>query len=194
MDAATITALIAAALGSGGFGALITKYWESRRKDNGQSHSQYMELFEKQNVRIGILEKEVDECHEDKGRLYGEVGALREAVSRLESTNLLAVITSDQDGKICGWNHGATALFGWTQDEANGKDVELVIPERIRARHHAAFAEAKTKNAAEPLAVIQMRDSWGLRRDGSEIPVTIHLRRWTSGGKSFFSADIQKRT
>ncbi len=193
MDATTITALVAAALGSGGFGALINKYWESKRKDNGQSHSQYMELFARQDTRINVLEKEVDDCHEDKAVMNRELGALREAVNRLEATNVLAVITSDENGKICGWNHGATALFGWTQDEATGKDVEIVIPERIRARHNEAFAAAKLRSVNEPLAVIQMRDSWGLKRDGSEIPVTIHLRRWASGGKSFFSADIQKR-
>jgi PAS domain S-box-containing protein len=194
MDATTITTLIIAVLGSGGVGALITKYWESRRQDNGQSHSQYMELFEKQNIRIAVLEKEVDDCHEDKARLYGELGAVREAVHRLEASNVLAVITSDDDGKICGWSHGATTLFGWTQDEAKGQSVEIVIPERIRSRHHEAFQAALKRGVGEPLAAIQMRDSWGLKRDGSEIPITILLRGWESGGNRFFSADIQRRS
>lgn len=194
MDAATITTLIIAVLGSGGFGALINKYWDSRRKDSGQSHSQYMELFEQQNVRIGVLEKEVDDCHADKALMNRELGALREAVNRLEATNVLAVVTSDELGQICGWSHGATSLFGWTQDEARGQSVEIIIPERIRSRHHEAFQAALKRPVGEPLAAIQMRDSWGLKRDGSEIPVTILLRGWESGGKRFFSADIQRRT
>ncbi len=39
------------------------------------------------------------------------------------------------------------------------------------ARTIAAFQAALKRPVGEPLAAIQMRDSWGLKRDGSEIPV-----------------------
>src|SRR5690348_1818608 len=104
MDAAAITALVAAALGSGGIGALVTKYWESRRRDGVQSHSQYMEMFARQDVRIAALEKEVDECHEEKATIREELGAVREALRRVEGTHQQAVIVSDDQGIIIDWN------------------------------------------------------------------------------------------
>lgn len=190
--------IVIAVLGTGGISVVGTRLWTawsgSRRKDGAQSHSQYMELFETQNERIAHLEQENSKCHDDNAKMNREIGALREAVNRLEATNVLAVITSDEFGKICGWSHGATSLFGWTQDEAKGQSVEIIIPERIRSRHHEAFQATLKRPVGEPLAAIQMRDSWGLKRDGSEIPVTILLRGWESGGNRFFSADIQRRT
>ena len=190
--------IVVAVLGSGGVGFIGAKLWNawsgSRRKDGAQNHSQYMELFEKQSERIAHLELENSKCRDDNAQMNREIGALREAVNRLETANVIAIVTADDQGKICGWSHGATVLFGWTESEAKGQDVEITIPERFRARHHAAFREALKRSENEPLAVIQLRDSWGLKRDSSEMPVTIHLRNWVYEGKRFFVAEVQKRT
>ncbi|HZZ85487.1 MAG TPA: PAS domain S-box protein [Anaeromyxobacteraceae bacterium] len=46
-----------------------------------------------------------------------------------------AVIFGDAKGIIQLWNAGAQAIFGFTAAEAVGQSMDLIIPERLRARH-----------------------------------------------------------
>ncbi|KAB1074059.1 PAS domain-containing protein [Methylobacterium planeticum] len=46
-----------------------------------------------------------------------------------------AVIASDSDGTICVWNPGAERIFGYSEAEALGQSLDIITPERLRARH-----------------------------------------------------------
>lgn len=53
-----------------------------------------------------------------------------------------AVIFSDPQGTIRLWNRGAEAVFGFAADEALGRSLDLIIPERMREAHWAAMRRA----------------------------------------------------
>jgi PAS domain S-box-containing protein len=63
-------------------------------------------------------------------------GASGEAILRSEAD---AVIAADRDGIIHLWNPGAVRLFGYARDEALGRSLDLIIPERLQARHWAGY-------------------------------------------------------
>ena len=46
-----------------------------------------------------------------------------------------AVIFADATGTIRRWNRAAAALFGYSAAEALGQNLDLIIPERLRAAH-----------------------------------------------------------
>ena len=46
-----------------------------------------------------------------------------------------AVIVSDAGGAIILWNPAATRIFGFSEAEALGQSLDLIIPERQRQRH-----------------------------------------------------------
>jgi PAS domain S-box-containing protein len=46
-----------------------------------------------------------------------------------------AVVLADPAGAIIFWNEAATNLFGWSEEEAIGRSLDLIIPERLRGRH-----------------------------------------------------------
>lgn len=50
-----------------------------------------------------------------------------------------AVIISGADGAITLWNPAAERMFGFTQEEAMGKSLDLIIPERLRGRHWEGY-------------------------------------------------------
>ncbi len=50
-----------------------------------------------------------------------------------------AVIYADADGVIRLWNRGAERIFGHTAAEAIGRSLDLIIPDRLRARHWAGY-------------------------------------------------------
>jgi PAS domain S-box-containing protein len=46
-----------------------------------------------------------------------------------------AIIAAGADGSIVLWNRAAERIFGFTEEEALGQSLDLIIPERLRARH-----------------------------------------------------------
>ena len=49
-------------------------------------------------------------------------------------TNSDGIVASDKDGIIQFWNPGAERIFGYTSVDAIGKSLDIIIPERLRAR------------------------------------------------------------
>jgi PAS domain S-box-containing protein len=52
-----------------------------------------------------------------------------------------AIILGDAEGIIRLWNAGAAAIFGFTAEEAIGKSMDLIIPERLRGRHWDGYTK-----------------------------------------------------
>ena len=51
----------------------------------------------------------------------------------------VAIIFGDKEGKILLWNSGAEEMFGWTATEAVGQSMDMMIPEKHRARHWEGY-------------------------------------------------------
>lgn len=92
-----------------------------------------------------------------------------------------AVLFTDREGVIRLWNAGAERLFGWTAAEAVGKSMDLIIPERLRARHwqnwDRVMETGVTRYATDVLAVPAQR------KDGAPLSIefTIQLVRDAAG-------------
>ena len=84
-----------------------------------------------------------------------------------------AVIVSDRAGIITLWNHGAEVMFGYSSAEALGESLDLIIPERFRARHWEGYrtvmSTGVTRYGRELLAVP------AIRKDGSRISIEFSL-------------------
>ncbi|MBT8607271.1 PAS domain S-box protein [Polynucleobacter paneuropaeus] len=50
-----------------------------------------------------------------------------------------AVIISDRDENILFWNPSAERIFGYTPEEALGKTLSIITPERFRERHSKGY-------------------------------------------------------
>ena len=49
------------------------------------------------------------------------------------------MVISDAQGTIVYWNPAAERIFGFTQSEALGQSLDLIIPERLRKRHNDGY-------------------------------------------------------
>ena len=49
------------------------------------------------------------------------------------------ILFADRDGKIRIWNSGAEKIFGYTSEEAIGKSLDLIVPEKLRERHWEGY-------------------------------------------------------
>jgi len=84
-----------------------------------------------------------------------------------------AIMFADHEGAIRLWNKGAEAMFGYSAAEADGKSLDLIIPENLRGRHwegyHKVMASGVTRYGTELLAAP------GVRKDGTRLSLEFSM-------------------
>ena len=83
------------------------------------------------------------------------------------------MIMTDQGGTIVLVNREVERLFGYAREELLGQQIELLVPERFRSGHPGFRAGFHRDPDARTMGV--GRDLYGLRKDGTEVPVEIGL-------------------
>ncbi|HYO60524.1 MAG TPA: PAS domain S-box protein [Actinomycetota bacterium] len=91
----------------------------------------------------------------------------------LDST-LDAIVTAEPDGTILDFNRAAESTFGYTRDEAIGKDLaDLLFPLEDPSLRHDVFLAPAGPSLVPQLA--ERREVQALRADGSVFPAEIAL-------------------
>ncbi len=100
--------------------------------------------------------------HADEARFRGLLEAAPDAI----------IITSS-NGHIILVNHQAERLFGYDRDELTGHPIEILVPDRFRARH----PERRDGyfDSPQPRPMGAGLDLFGRRKDGSEFAAEISL-------------------
>jgi PAS domain S-box-containing protein len=80
-----------------------------------------------------------------------------------------AIIAADTGGSIILWNPAAERMFGYTESEALGQSLDLIIPERFRHRHWEGYRQVMqtghTRYGTEVLRVP------AVHKDGSTLSI-----------------------
>jgi PAS domain S-box-containing protein len=84
-----------------------------------------------------------------------------------------AVVVVDGDGNIVFVNGQVQNMFGYRREQIVGRPIETLVPERYRGRHiidrNAYMASPRMRPMGSGLEL------FGLRMDGSEVPVSVNL-------------------
>ena len=105
-----------------------------------------------------------------------------------------AMIAADQDGKIILWNPAAERMFGFSAEEALGRTLDLIIPERYRDRHWSGFqavmASGESRYGSELLRVP------ALHRNGASLSIafTVALLKSVDGRVEAIAAIVRDET
>lgn len=97
-----------------------------------------------------------------------------------------ALVIVDSIGKIAFVNERAEALFDYRRDELLGREIELLLPERLRghhATHMARYFKVPRRRAG--------RELLGRRKDGTEFAVEISLSPVVTDRGTFVSSTIR---
>ncbi len=108
-----------------------------------------------------------------------------------------AIILGDAEGRIRLWNAGAEAIFGFSAAEAVGQSMDIIIPERLRARHWEGYDKVmvtgKSRYSSGDLLAVP-----AIGKDGRTLSIefTIQMLRGASGeilGPVAIIRDVTKR-
>lgn len=81
-----------------------------------------------------------------------------------------AIVACDRDGVVRFWNAGAERIFGYRAEEALGRSLDIIIPERLRARHWEGYC-AVMRTGQSRYSAGSVLSVPALRKDGSQISV-----------------------
>ena len=82
-----------------------------------------------------------------------------------------AIIFADTKGTICVWNTAAANIFGFTENDALGASLNLIIPESFREAHGRGFERAIADGTTKYLG--QALPTKSIRSDGEQIYVEL---------------------
>ena len=99
-----------------------------------------------------------------------------------------ALIMAGADGLITLVNAHTEKLFGYHRDELLGQPVEMLLPMRFQA-HHGGHRRAFLADPSAR-AMGAGRDLFGIRKDGSEVPVEIGLNPLQTSEGRFVLASV----
>jgi len=130
---------------------------------------------------------------QQRDRTLDPAGTL-EALSRTFLDSALdCIITMDASGRVQEFNPASERVFGFTRNEAVGKELaELIIPPRLRERHRQGLARY-LKTGEGPL-IGKLIEIEALRRDGSEIVVALAINATQVNGSPIFTAYLRDIT
>lgn len=132
---------------------------------------------------IGVCEDVTDRIRAEQAQAH---------VAALVSSSQDAIVGYDLEGRIESWNPAAATLYGWTEQEAIGRTIELLVPEELSGEH-----DAMHRLVAEGSAVDHF-ETRRRRRDGQlvDVSVTMSPIRTPSGpitGVSTIARDVTER-
>lgn len=105
-----------------------------------------------------------------------------------------AILVANSEGTIDRANPSAELLFGYNSGELIGQKIEVLVPTRYSGHHHKHRDKFNENPHARKMG--SGLELFGLKKDGTEIPVEISLSPYSTSGNTFtiaFIVDVSHR-
>lgn len=181
------------------YSAKMEQGLQERQQENANLRKQLHTLRDQHYADMIAVHAKQAACEKENTELRGEVKLLQMAMSRVQARvgdtpaqTSPCLIIIETDGTIRDASPATGPVLGWLSTELIGKNVEVVVPEDLRARHR----EALTKVAAmgQPPWSDRVVLTEALTKNGRRVKVSVKIRGWqTGGGHWLLSGEISER-
>ena len=163
----------------------------THQRSNGQAFLASVRLSRMEAAGTVFLQASIRDISEHR---HNEL-ALRRSEERyraLAASANEAIITADATGTIVGWNQGAERAFGYTEAEAQGQPLTVLMSPGFRSQHIDGMRRVTAR--AAPHATGKTVELEGLRKDGSTFPLELSLAEWETDEGYFHTGIIRDIT
>jgi PAS domain S-box-containing protein len=103
-----------------------------------------------------------------------------------------AIITKDLNSTITSWNPAATRMFGYTEAEAIGKSIRMIIPHELQSEEDLVLSKIRAGDKVDHYETVRQR------KDGSRLNISLTVSpirddNGTIVGASKIARDITER-
>ncbi|MDB4539244.1 SpoIIE family protein phosphatase [Saprospiraceae bacterium] len=174
---------------------------------NPKPHSYENEVFD-ENKNPQIYETLKTPFFSENNELLGLIGISRDITDRKEyekkilasenrfrsinSTATDGIVSVNKEGIIESWNRSAELIFGYTENDAIGKSLDIIIPEKYRDAHGKGFS--RVLNGGEKKIIGNLVELEGLHMSGKVFPIEMALSNWDGEDGMHFSAILRDIT
>jgi PAS domain S-box-containing protein len=171
----------------------------------GQSVTHYETIRQRKDGSLFPIALTVSPILDDQGTIVGASKIARDisdqvrgsiAVRRLaavvESSDD-AIVTKDLNSVITSWNPAATRMFGYSEFEAIGKSVRILIPDELQGEEDVVLGKIRAGERVDHYETVRQR------KDGSRLNISLTVSPIRDGngtivGASKIARDITDRT
>jgi two-component system sensor kinase FixL len=131
---------------------------------------------------------DIDEQKQVEEALRTREGHLRSILETIPD----AMIVIDGDGVMQFFSTAAERQFGYTEDEAIGQNVSMLMPNPDRSRHDGYLARYRSTGQRNIIGIGRIVS--GQRKDGTTFPMHLSIGEMQSGGAPYFTGFIRDLT
>ena len=121
-----------------------------------------------------------------------DIGERKQAEQKFRSVTesaIDAIISANNKGEIISWNQAATKILGFSEEEAVGQWVEIIIPERFHKAHRNGmdrFSKTREAHAIGKTVELAARN-----KSGDELPLELSLSIWMVRNERYYTGIIR---
>ena len=131
----------------------------------------------------------------DAKKREADQGRTRESEAQTRAildTAVDGIITIDEHAAVLIFNPAAEKIFGYSQSEVLGNNVNMLMPEPYHSQHDTYLRNYLT--SGKPRVIGIGREVSGRRKDGSEFPMELSLSEVRSVGTRIFTGVVRDIT
>jgi len=123
-------------------------------------------------------------------------GELEKSQSQLQAiihNAMDGIITIDETGEILGFNPAAEHIFGYSQQEILGRNVNILMPEPERSAHDG-FIRRYIQTGETKVMGVSGREVDAVRKNGKPFPMEVSISEMVLGGSRYFVGIVRDIT
>ncbi len=145
----------------------------------GQAISHFETIRQRKDGSLIPISLTVSPIHDEAGHVIGASKVARDISDRVEaaitSRRLAAVVessddaivTKDLNGIITSWNAAAERMFGYTEEEAVGRSIRMVIPNELQQEEDVVLAKIRAGEKIDHFETERQR------KDGTRLSISL---------------------
>jgi len=103
------------------------------------------------------------------------------------------IIMINESGDILGFNPAAEQIFGYAQQDALGKNLNMLMPEPFRSEH-ASYVNRYLQTGEAKIIGIRGREVVAVRKNGEQFPMELSASEMILGGQRYFIGIVRDIT